>query len=69
MCLLHMTDNRGTRAGEQGNKGKSLYNVKWNENPSVVGSAWLSRFKKRSIATSVSNSQWKVCRVWMWGVR
>ena len=52
-----MTDNRGTRAGEQGNKGKSLY-----ENPSVVGSTWLAQFKKRAIATSVSNSQWKVRR-------
>ena len=59
---MHMTDNSGTRAGEQGNKGKSLYNVKWNENPSVVGSTWLAQFKKRAIATSVSNSQWKVRR-------
>ena len=57
-----MTDNRGTRAGEQGNKGKSLYNVKWNENPSVVGRTWLAQFKKRASATSVSNSQWKVRR-------
>lgn len=67
VCLVHMTDSRGTRAGEQSNKGKSLYNVKWNESPMVVGGAWLSQFKRRSIATSVSNSAWKVCRRWRWG--
>ena len=65
MCLVHMTDDRGTRAGEKGNKGKGIQNVKWNENRSIVGSIWLYQFKKRSIATSVSNSQWKVCRRWI----
>ena len=56
-----MTDSRGNKAGEQGNRGKSINNVKWNENPSVCGPTWLSQFKRRSIATSVSNSNWQCC--------
>ena len=57
-----MTDSRGNKAGEQGNRGKSLNNVKWNENPSVCGPVWLAQFKKRSIATSVGNSDWECCK-------
>lgn len=61
VCVVHMTDSRGNKAGEQGNRGKSINNVKWNENPSVCGPNWLARFKRRSIATSVGNSDWAFC--------
>lgn len=58
-----MTDSRGNKAGEQSHKGKSLYNVKWNENPSITGPVWYSSFKKRSLPTSVSNSDYEICKV------
>ena len=61
VCAVHMTDSRGNKAGEQGNKGKSLYNVKWNENPSLTGPNWYNQFKKRSLPTSVSNADYMIC--------
>lgn len=58
-----MTDSRGNKAGEQSHKGKSLYNVKWNENPSITGPVWYGSFKKRSLPTSVSNSDYEICMI------
>lgn len=57
-----MTDSRGNKAGEQSNRAKSVENVKWNENPSISGYAWVAKFKRRSIPTSVSNSDWRFIR-------
>ena len=55
-----MTDSRGNKAGEQTDKGKLLSDLKWNENPYLVGPDWLSRFKKGSLKTSVTFSDWKL---------
>ena len=55
-----MTDSRGNKAGEQTDKGKLLSDLKWNENPYLVGQDWLSRFKKGSLKTSVTFSDWKL---------
>lgn len=57
-----MTDSRGNKAGEQSHKKKSIENVKWNEIPSISGATWLANFKRRSIPTSVSNSDWRFVR-------
>lgn len=57
-----MTDSRGNKAGEQSNRAKSVENVKWNENPSISGYVWVAKFKRRSIPTSVSNSDWRFIR-------
>lgn len=62
VCAVHMTDSRGNKAGEQSHKKKSIENVKWNEIPSVSGATWLANFKRRSIPTSVSNSDWRFVR-------
>ena len=62
VCAVHMTDSRGNKAGEQSHKKKSIENVKWNENPSISGAIWLAHFKRRSIPTSVSNSDWRFIR-------
>ena len=62
VCAVHMTDSRGNKAGEQSHKKKSIENVKWNEIPSISGATWLANFKRRSIPTSVSNSDWRFVR-------